>query len=174
MPRPASAPLLRSLWPLVLAGALAGGCGPKIVLQGVIDAPAPAPGAPPTKAALIQPDGRRHPLALRDDAFWLRDLGGCSVQIEGREGIRRLHVERWVVTDAGDGSQPYLGTLERAGLQVILRDRQTQAAFILDPETVGELADHIGAPVLVVGFIAGPNRLRVMSWRALRPLPPPM
>lgn len=153
-------------------GALAG-CGPKTVLTGVIDAPAGRDGAPdPRHTALVQPDGQRHRLALSGDSLWLADLGGCSVQLEAQQVGLRLRVARWLVTDAGDGSQPYIGILERTGLTHQLRDRQTGAAFVLVEDSVPpELQRHAGQPVLVVGFIAGPNRLRVMSWHALRTLP---
>lgn len=158
---------------LLLALALATACGPKTVVTGVIDAPAGRDGAPdPRRTSLVQPDGQRHRLALAGDSLWLADLGGCSVQLEAQQVGWKLRVARWLVTDAGDGSQPYIGVLERTGLTHQLRDRQTGAAFVLVEESVPEeLRRHAGQAVLVVGFIAGPNRLRVMSWHALRPLP---
>lgn len=150
-----------------------GACGPKTVLTGVIDAPPGSDGQPdPRRTALVQPDGQRHRLALSGDSLWLADLGGCSVQLEAQQVGMRLRVARWLVTDAGDGSQPYIGVLERTGLTHQLRDRQTGSAFVLVEDSVPPaLQEHAGQAVLVVGFIAGPNRLRVVSWHPLRPLP---
>ncbi len=163
---------MSSRFAVLLALGLGTACGPKHLVSGVIDAD-PDAGNDRKRAVLVESSGARHPLALSGDALWLADLGGCSVQIEGRDAVRRLVVDRWLVTDAGDGSQPYIGILERSGLQYQLRDRHSGAAIILAADSVGALQHEVDRPVLVAGYFAGPNRLHVVSWRVLRDLPGP-
>ncbi len=160
--RPAAAPrprVVAVLGALLLSAPL--GCGAHTRVAGVVDASAAA-------TRLIEPSGRAWRLVpTAPDDVWLRALGGCTVHVEATALGRRLRVGRWLVTDAGDGSQPYLGLLERTGHQLRLRDRQSGAVLVLEAPLDGPLAALDGQPVLVAGFLVGPNRLQVVSHRAL-------
>ncbi len=159
-PRAASVLLMMaSLGALTVGGPA--GCAAHTRVAGVVDASGGS-------TRLIEPSGRAWRLIpTAPDDVWLRELGGCTVHVEATALGRRLRVGRWLVTDAGDGSQPYLGVLERTGHQLRLRDRQSGAVLVLEAPLDGPLAGLDGQPVLVAGFLVGPNRLQVVSHRAL-------
>ena len=97
----------------------------------------------------------------------LHRLGGCSIEVEGARFIRRMTVRRWRVTDAGDGSQPFIGQLKRPGSQYLLEDWNTGTTLVLDGASVGALSEHVGETVLIVGFVSGTQQVSVVSWRSL-------
>jgi hypothetical protein len=108
-------------------------------------------------------------MATGEDAALFSDLGGCRVMVEGPRRVRTLIVRDWVVTDAGDGSAPYVGLLRREGLRWFVEDRQTGATFFLEEASLGELRDHMGRTVLITGYVTGPNTVNVVRWRLLGP-----
>ncbi len=129
---------------------------------------------------LVERDGRRLLLA-RADAPALRlsltegarpvdHLDGCTVELEGTRIGRRLVVRDWRVLDAGDGSAPYVGRLERRGLRWFLEDRDSGMDVLLAgpaAEAGSGLTAHAGELVMVVGFVEGPQQVRVVAWRPL-------
>ncbi len=93
-------------------------------------------------------------------------LDGCMVAVEGARVARRLVVSDWRVTDAGDGSEPYVGHLRRYGSHWMIRDRNSGAELRLHapPEALAAHADEL---VLLVGYVVGSHELSVVWWRAL-------
>ncbi|MFT5683880.1 MAG: hypothetical protein ACI8RZ_004812 [Myxococcota bacterium] len=116
---------------------------------------------------LHEPFGSTRVLIPGTDDPELFYLGGCGVEIEGATFLRRMTVRRWRVTDAGDGSQPFIGSLSRPGAQYLLEDWNTGTTLYLDPDSLGTLAEHVGDTVLVVGFVSGAQQVTVVSWRSL-------
>lgn len=119
------------------------------------------------RLVLHQPTGKTVALMPGADDPELFHLGGCTVEVEGTRFLRRLTVRRWRVTDAGDGSQPFIGQLSRPGAQYLLQDWNTGTTLILNPDSLGELSDHVGDTVLIVGFVSGAQEVSVVSWRSL-------
>ncbi len=113
------------------------------------------------------PTGSTRTLMPGSDDPELVHLGGCTVEIEGATFLRRMTVRRWRVTDAGDGSQPFIGQLTRPGVQYMLEDWNTGTVLYLDPDSLGTLPQHVGDTVLVVGFVSGAQQVTVVSWRSL-------
>ena len=116
---------------------------------------------------LHEPTGGTRILMPGSDDPELVHLGGCTLEVEGATFLRRMTVRRWRVTDAGDGSQPFIGQLNRPGAQYMLEDWSTGTVLYLDPSSLGGLADHVGDTVLVVGFVSGAQQVTVVSWRSL-------
>mgnify|MGYP005742983229 CR=1 FL=1 len=123
--------------------------------------------AGPDRLRLHQPSGKTLTLMPGTDDPELAHLGGCTLEVEGARFMRRMTVRRWRVTDAGDGSQPFIGQLSRPGAQYFLEDWNTGSTIILNPDSVGMLADHVGETVLIVGFVSGAQEVSVVSWRSL-------
>ena len=111
-------------------------------------------------------------LSTGEDAHLFADLGGCSVIVEGPRRAGKVVVKEWVVTDAGDGSAPYIGTLQREGMRWFVDDRQTGARIYFSEGSLGELSQHRGRTILVAGYVMGPNTVNVVTWRLLGPAPP--
>ena len=116
---------------------------------------------------LHQPSGKTVALVPGADDPELHHLGGCTIEVEGTRIMGRLTVRKWRVTDAGDGSQPFIGQLTRPGSQYFLQDWNTGTTLILNPESIGLLSDHVGDTVLIVGFVSGAQEVSVVSWRSL-------
>ena len=86
------------------------------------------------------------------------------MRVEGPKLVRHIWVSDWKIVDAGDGSAPFLGVLYRQGVQWMINDVQSGAQLFID-------ADYDdweeGQAVLIVGYIAGAHRVRVVSYRTL-------
>ena len=116
---------------------------------------------------LVMPDGRRLRLRLDQDGEPIRALGGCMIEAEGRVVARSMLVEDWQVTDAGDGSAPYVGLLRQHGSNVVIEDRNSGMPLILDDASVAELGPFVGKYMMIVGYVVGAQQLHVVSFRIL-------
>ena len=142
------------------------GCASSARYRGLIDA------TDPKNPRLLAPSGQSVRLATGEDAPLFADLGGCSMVVEGPLRVGRVVVKNWVVTDAGDGSAPYIGVLQREGMRWFIDDRQTGARMYLSEASLDKLMQHKGRTVLVAGYVMGPNTVNVVTWRLLGPQPP--
>ena len=106
-------------------------------------------------------------LVLEGEASWLLACDGCEVTVEGRRVGRKLWVRDFEIRRASDGSQPYVGVLKRYGAQLSIDDRTTGQHVFLDPLSATGLLSYEGRPVLVIGFVVGPQTVRVMAFRVL-------
>ena len=147
---------------LTWAGTLSG-CVASARYNGLVDATSGE------RISLVETSGRTWALATGEDATLFDDLSGCSVTVEGPRRGRTIVVREWVVTDAGDGSAPYIGTLQREGLRWFVHDRQTGGTVFLSEASLGGLEAHAGETVLVAGYVIGPNLVNVVRWRVLSP-----
>ena len=109
--------------------------------------------------------GKNYLLHLGADENYVQQLNGCQMKVKGFRLHRHYWVQNWKVTDAGDGSAPFLGILERRGVQYYIKDFNSGSMVLL--EKVGKLSEHVGKPVLVVGVVIGAHQVKVMSWRLL-------
>ena len=111
-------------------------------------------------------EGKTYVLHAGDDSQYLQHLTGCGATVSGSRLARHLWLTKWHITDAGDGSEPFLGTIVIHGLKVILRDINTgQELEILDSD---ELFQLDGKPVLVTGIIVGTHQVRLMGYQVLQ------
>ena len=117
--------------------------------------------------ALMERDGRTARLVTDEYGAELWHLGGCVIEVSGPRFGKRLYVRQWTVLDAGDGSQPFVGNLRRFGARWMLDDWSTGTTVILADGQLDGLGIHAGKPILVVGFVDGPQEINVISWRAL-------
>jgi hypothetical protein len=115
--------------------------------------------------------GQRYKLLLGDEGQPLRYLQGCVVDVEGPRIGRRLLVSDWDVIIAGDGSAPFVGRLRRQGSNLIVHDRNSGSILIVESDPALGLAEWIDLPVMIVGYIVGPHRIQVVSFRGLAPDP---
>ena len=116
---------------------------------------------------LDTPEGRTRRLLLDEDQHALRSLTGCTVRLEGARLGPLVVVRDWRVTDAGDGSEPYVGLLRGAGTRLLLDDRNSGAPVYLSADAPPELRGAIGRLVLVAGYVVGPQEVHVVHFRIL-------
>lgn len=119
------------------------------------------------KVELLEISGHRTRLAGGEPPGALAALKGLTVDVEGPRLGRRLQVLSWSVRDGGDGSAPFVGPLDRYGSQWRIRDRNSGSVILLDEASMGALKALVGHLVLVTGFVVGPQRIRVVSFRDL-------
>ena len=118
---------------------------------------------------LIEQEGQTWRLKGGQDHAIIQRLEGCTIDIEARRLGKSLQITDWQVTDAGDGSAPYVGQLYRYGSHWMLADRNSGATLRLKEDTLGGLERHLNQVVLVVGYVVGSHELSVVWWRALEP-----
>ena len=106
-----------------------------------------------------------HIHAGRDNKY-LKQLGGCIIDVKGHQVFNHLFVNSWVVHDAGDGSSPYMGRLKRYGLQWLITDHNSKGEIILSG-----LEDHIdpreGMLLMVGGYVVGFQTVKVVFVRVI-------
>ena len=95
----------------------------------------------------------------------LADFEGCILTVDGIGGGRWIFVQDYEVLDAGDGSAPFMGIVERRGVQYFLNDKRSGALLRLHSDE--ELSEYDGMEILVVGYIIGPHDLKVVSLRSI-------
>ena len=78
---------------------------------------------------------------------------------------RRICVQDWSVVAASDGSAPFVGTLRWDGSRLLIDDRNSGATYVLEGQD--ELRVYAGQSMLVIGFVTGPQVVKVMGWRLL-------
>lgn len=120
-----------------------------------------------TGSILLTPAGDRYRLVLRDDAVAVRHLDGTQVAVDGPRVGRLLWVGEWQVTDAGDGSAPFVGVLRWHGARLVLDDRNSGMPVMLDAESAAALTSHVGKLVVLIGFVVGAQEVRVVGYRVL-------
>ncbi len=108
-----------------------------------------------------------HPLTVvtGESSQELLYLYDCTVQLEGRQLGRRLTVEEWRVLAAADGSAPFVGVLRWDGRRLLMDDRFSGATYVLEGHE--GLRTFEGKPVMVIGYVTGPQVIQVMGWRLL-------
>jgi hypothetical protein len=118
------------------------------------------------KMKVVSSQGKTVRIIAGSDRKYLHHLDGCGVKTQGVKVPGFLFVSNWEVEDAGDGSSPYLGSLSRRGFQWFIEDIQT-GSFIEVLSDDEDLADWIGQPIMVVGFVTGPHQVKAMYWKPL-------
>ena len=112
-------------------------------------------------------DGRPWRLQAGDHREVLEGAVGATVQLEGVRLGRRLWVRDWRITDAGDGSAPFVGQLRRFGSQWLVDDMNSGSTVVLVEESLGELVQHEGSLVMISGYVVGAHRVNVVRWTLL-------
>jgi len=123
------------------------------------------------RVLLVAPDGSALRVQPTLEGAPLRYLEGARVSVEGRLVGRRLRPRDFTVTDAGDGSAPFVGPLRRYGSNWLIDDRNSGATILLDEDSLGDLRDHEGRLVMVIGYVVGAQRVNVVMWKVLEPVP---
>lgn len=114
-------------------------------------------------------DGDQVGIKTEGEGRYFPALVGCEVEVEGRGGRKRLQVREWeVIADPG-GGQPFVGRLDLGPGGLVLDDRSTGQTLRLDAEGSEALLEHLGRIVLISGYIAGVQQVRVVDWRSLEP-----
>ena len=107
-------------------------------------------------------------LHLGEDSVYFSHLLGCGAEMTGVRFAKHLWVESWTITDAGDGSAPYLGILLEKYGRLMIHDinTDTDVELILSHTDVNLWA-YVHQPVLVTGIVVGPHVVQVMSVKIL-------
>ena len=110
-------------------------------------------------------EGVEYLLHTGEDELYLKQLSGCGAKVEGVRLGRHIWVQKWHITDAGDGSEPFIGTIVRQGMKFILQDINTGTKIELFTEE--DLSVYEGDPILVSGIVIGPHQVKVMTIKPL-------
>ena len=84
------------------------------------------------KLILTNIEGKIYHIHSGNDQFYLNNLSGCILQIEGALLLNHLFVDEWMVYDAGSGSAPFLGPLKRIGIQWTISDHNTKGIILVE------------------------------------------
>ena len=118
------------------------------------------------KIMLSTLEGKEYHIHAGPDQKYLLQLPGCILNASGITFFSQLYIETWSIQDAGSGSAPFLGKLERQGIQWMIKDHNTKGVLFLEA-----LEDHIqpeqGRIILIGGYVVGQQRIRVVSARYL-------
>ncbi|MCK6524437.1 hypothetical protein L6R49_23780 [Myxococcota bacterium] len=120
---------------------------------------------------LVEPEGDSTRVHLTPTSAALTELESCTVAVTGPKVGRGVWAREWEVLTAADGSAPFVGRVELRGSNTLLHDRQTGSTLVLSPESAAPLAAFNGDVVMIIGFVEGPNVIRVMGWRVLEDRP---
>jgi len=118
-------------------------------------------------AELTALDGVTVKLALDQESRMLQYLDGHTVTVDGQRSGRRLRVGSFSVVEGLHGMQVWVGRLEASGGGMGLLDRNSGMFYVVDEEAEEIFRGQAGVPVLVEGFVNGPNQIKVMFYRAL-------
>lgn len=140
-------------------------CAPRARVQGVLLSDDQG------RLELVEPEGKSTRVHLTPTSAALTALEECTVAVTGPKLGRGVWARDWEVLTAADGSAPFVGRLELRGSNILLHDRQTGSMLMLSPESAAPLAPFNGDIIMVIGFVEGPNLIRVMGWRVLEDLP---
>ncbi len=120
---------------------------------------------------LVGAEGRRVRVQQSEAGAPLRYLEGTRVEVVGRGTARRIRPSSLKVLDGGDGSAPFFGVLRRYGSNWLVDDKNSGATIQLVEESLGELVNHEGRLVLLIGYVSGAQRVNVVMWKVLEEVP---
>ena len=107
-------------------------------------------------------------LQLGEDGVYFPKLLGCGAEVTGRRFAQTIWVNSWMITDAGDGSAPFLGVLKEKYGRLMLHDINTNTEMeLVLTHTDVNLWTHVHQPVLVTGIVIGAHQVQVMSVKVL-------
>ena len=107
-------------------------------------------------------------LHLGEDGAYFPMLLGCGAEVTGRRFARNIWVDSWTITDAGDGSAPFLGILQEKYGRLVLHDINTDTEMeLVLTHTDINLWSYVHQPVLITGIVIGPHQVQVMSVKLL-------
>ena len=129
------------------------------------------------RVVLVEPDGREVRVDASGAGAPLAYLEGARVEVTARGMGRTIRPQGFRVTDAGDGSAPFVGRLRRYGSNWLLDDQNSGMTIVLVEDSLGTLQQHEGRLVLVIGYVVGAQRVNVVLYKVLEPTstdaPPP-
>ena len=118
-------------------------------------------------ARMMGDDGRVWRLHPGESAPIFESATGVTVRVEGPRLGHRLWIRSWTITDGGDGSAPFVGTLRRFGSQWLVDDLNSGSTVTLVPESLGDLVEAEGRLVMISGYVVGAHRVNVVRWTLL-------
>ena len=122
---------------------------------------------PAGQVRLLTRENHRWRLRAGGESKRLERLDGHIVEIVGLRILQTVWVSDWSVSQGLHGMQAWTGTLESYGLQLLIADRKSGAQYVLNRDAITDLAPFIGAPILLEGYIEGPQQIHVLYYRLL-------
>jgi hypothetical protein len=116
---------------------------------------------------LVGADGRREKLMLVGSAAPVRGLDGYLVVVDGRKAVGSIQVQRWRALEGPAGYPVWAGPVQRLGVQIGIQDYASGVLVFVDEASADAMADHVGEIVAAEGYVDGPQRVTVLSWRPL-------
>ena len=110
-------------------------------------------------------EGVEYILHVGEDAPYFTGLVGCSSEITGTKIFRHIYVDSWQITDAGDGSAPYIGLLYEQYGSLMMQDINSgHPISLVDDDRLWNL---VGSIVLVTGIVVGREQIQVLGVQVL-------
>ena len=118
-------------------------------------------------------EGEVFRLYLGEDEVYFPMLLGCGAEVTGRRFGNKIWVDSWTITDAGDGSAPFIGILQDKYGRLVLHDINTDSEMeLVLTHTDVNLWSYVHQPILVTGIVIGAHQVQVMSVKLLVNTPP--
>jgi hypothetical protein len=141
---------------MALCWALGGGCA--TTLHGMVQ----------DHPLLLKTDeGKRFKLILDEESRPVKYLGGHLVELRGTAAFGVLRVAHWHVGSGLHGMPTFVGVLQRMGVQLGLQDMNSGSFVFVSRDDEATIEGAVGLPVLLEGYVVGPQRISVVSWRPL-------
>lgn len=150
------------LWSIFIA------CSLHYNAKGLIFQPEPIPDLHTSNIYIGTSEGDVFRLRLGEDGLYFPKLLGCGAEVTGVRVGKQIWVDSWTVTDAGDGSAPFLGVLKEKYGRLMLHDINTDTEIELILTHIDtNVWDFVHQPLLVTGIVIGPHQVQVMSVKVL-------
>ena len=118
------------------------------------------------KILLTTLSGTQYHIHAGSDQKYIQQLPGCIVNASGLSVFSHFFIDAWSIQDAGSGSAPFLGRLERQGIQWVIKDHNTKGLIILD-NLEEQIVPVKGRIILIGGYVVGPQKIKVVTARYL-------
>lgn len=112
-------------------------------------------------------EGAEYQLVLGEGSAAVAHLDGLIVEVEGRRVFRKVDVEDWRCREGSHGLTAWVGVIEERGVQLGLRDRNSDGWYFLDADSVDTLRPFLGKPVLIEGYVVGAHEVAAVYYRPL-------
>lgn len=145
---------------LLLAAVLSSGCSYAVSATGLMSWTG-------DELRITGANGKYRPIAPTQGAEPLRWTDGMIVDVDGVLRKGAIEVDTWRIIEGPFGFTPWVGEVGQRDGELMLYDSLNRLSLTLTGDATAGLEAHVGKLVLVEGITIGPNRARVMGWRAL-------
>jgi hypothetical protein len=101
-------------------------------------------------------------LAVGEELAPVNQLDGHIVDVWGQRAFRTIRVTSYKVPTGRHDMTAWVGRLRLHGSHMALDDINTEAMWLVHPDSDGWAREHLGRVVLLEGYVKGPQTIVVM------------